>query len=427
MREIIQIIKEVEKAVGNNKIAILRHNKDNELLRKVLVYTMDKDRKYKMTKKSISLREGKSKWDNIFDMLDELAESNINNDLKINVCRFLKSIEDEDERDLYTKMLLKDLKINVGVKSVNKAMDGLIVDFAVMKASSYSDKNIEPFNRKAKKVGYMMMVKENGIRGEVFKENGKVLFKTRQNKVIPQLVELEEAFKDMPNNYFYEGELLAFNPSGEEWKTSEEEFKLTDKIISTDGEKRGLYIKLFDCIPIEHYKQGESDIRADVRKEGLKHMVDDVNNKHIKFCDIIYQGKDTDKIQEKLEEVSEGSRKEGLMVILNDSGYQAKRVKTILKCKIFHTFDLRVVDIIESKERKDTMGSAVVLYKGNRVGVSGWSDADKRKYWDNPNELIGKIIEVKFKAITVDKNGVPSLQFPNVVRVREDREDESFE
>ena len=67
------------------------------------------------------------------------------------------------------------------------------------------------------------------------------------------------------------------------------------------------------------------------------------------------------------------------------------------------------------------------MYKGNTVGVSGWKEEDKIYYYQNPQELIGKIIEIKFKEVTVDKNGVESLQFPNVVRIRFDKDEESYE
>lgn len=426
--EVKEIIKQLESTSSSNeKIKIIKKNKDNELFKKVLIYTYDKNLKFKVSKKSIKPRDGKSKWNDLFEMLDELSQSNINNDLKINVNRFLGSIEDEEIRDLVIKILLKDLKCNISVKSINKAIQGLIFDFQVMKASAYNDKTKEGFIKKARKQGYIMSIKRNGERGEVIKENGKIIIKSRQNKLYENLVDLEKAFEDMPDNTFYEGELLAFNPNGEEWKTSEDQFKLTNKILHTDGEKHGIYIELFDMIPLEDFKNGESKIKAKDRRKNIDELVDEVDNELIHKAETIYQGTNTDLIQEKLEEVSDCSKHEGLMIILNDSIYESKRVNYHLKVKLFNNIDLRVVDIEESKEIPNTMGSAIVLYKGKRVGVSGWKQSEKEYYWKNKNELIGKIIEIKYKSITVDKEGKESLQFPNIVRIRYDKDEESYE
>ena len=426
--EVKEIIKQLESTSSSNeKIKIMKKNKDNELFKKVLIYTYDKNLKFKVSKKSIKPRDGKSKWNDLFEMLDELSQSNINNDLKINVNRFLGSIEDEEIRDLVIKILLKDLKCNISVKSINKAIQGLIFDFQVMKASAYNDKTKEGFIKKARKQGYIMSIKRNGERGEVIKENGKIIIKSRQNKLYEDLIDLEKAFKDMPDNTFYEGELLAFNPNGEEWKTSEDQFKLTNKILHTDGEKHGIYIELFDMIPLEDFKNGESKIKAKDRRKNIDKLVDKVDNELIHKAETIYQGTNTDLIQEKLEEVSDCSKHEGLMIILNDSIYESKRVNYHLKVKLWQTMDLKVIGLKESIEKPNTLGSLIVDFKGEKQGVSGISDSLKELWWNNSKEIIGKVIEVKYKSITKDKEGNESLQFCTFVRVREEGKEISYE
>lgn len=426
--EVKEIIKQLESTSSSNeKIKIMKKNKDNELFKKVLIYTYDKNLKFKVSKKSIKPRDGKSKWNDLFEMLDELSQSNINNDLKINVNRFLGSIEDEEIRDLVIKILLKDLKCNISVKSINKAIQGLIFDFQVMKASAYNDKTKEGFIKKARKQGYIMSIKRNGERGEVIKENGKIIIKSRQNKLYEDLIDLEKAFKDMPDNTFYEGELLAFNPNGEEWKTSEDQFKLTNKILHTDGEKYGIYIELFDMIPLEDFKNGESKIKAKDRRKNIDKLVDKVDNELIHKAETIYQGTNTDLIQEKLEEVSDCSKHEGLMIILNDSIYESKRVNYHLKVKLWQTMDLKVIGLKESIEKPNTLGSLIVDFKGEKQGVSGISDSLKELWWNNSKEIIGKVIEVKYKSITKDKEGNESLQFCTFVRVREEGKEISYE
>ena len=427
LNEVYMIIRDIQNCSSTKaKQHIVKSNANNETFKKILMYAYN-DMQYGVKKTTISKMEFNPDadylWNNIWSMFEDLAKNNINNDLVLKISNTIGYFSNENVRDLLIRVLLKDLKIGMNVKSINKAINGLIPMFDVMKASSYDDKNSIGFNKKASKCGYMMMIKENGIRGEIIKENGHIVVKSRQNKIVEGFDELDKAFQNMPDGYLYEGEILKVG----EFNTSKEQFKETDKIYSIKGKKQNLMIKLFDLIPLDKFNEGEWGVKAIERKKMLKEFVDKNNHPLVQFADIIYQGKDISIIQKKLEEVSKDGYKEGLMVMLNDGKYEAKRTKLILKCKLFNTIDLRVVDIKESKEKPGTMGSAIVMYKGNSVGVSGWKEEDKIYYYKNPQELIGKIIEIKFKEVTVDKNGVESLQFPNVVRIRFDKDEESYE
>ena len=427
LNEVYMIIRDIQNCSSTKaKQHIVKSNANNETFKKILMYAYN-DMQYGVKKTTINKMEFNSdadyRWNNIWSMFEDLAKSNINNDLVLKISNTIGYFANENVRDLLIRVLLKDLKIGMNVKSINKAINGLIPMFDVMKASSYDDKNSVGFNKKASKCGYMMMIKENGIRGEIIKENGHIVVKSRQNKIVEGFDELDKAFQNMPDGYLYEGEILKVG----EFNTSKEQFKETDKIYSIKGKKQNLMIKLFDLIPLDKFNEGEWGVKAIERKKILKEFVDKNNHPLVQFADIIYQGTDISIIQKKLEEVSKDGYKEGLMIMLNDGKYEAKRTKLILKCKLFNTIDLRVVDIKESKEKPGTMGSAIVMYKGNTVGVSGWKEEDKIYYYQNPQELIGKIIEIKFKEVTVDKNGVESLQFPNVVRIRFVKDEESYE
>lgn len=302
-------------------------------------------------------------------------------------------------------------------KTINKCIPGLIPTFNQMKSYSYDDKTKKTFDKKAEKVGYIQMIKDNGIKGIIIIEDGNVTIKTRQNKIVEGLVEIEEAFKGWEDGV-YEGEFLAVG----EFKTSKEQFKATDKIHSMKGIKKGLEIHLFDYIPLTDFSNGYSDMKAIDRKNYVKEKVKKHNHKLIKMIDVFYIGKDTSLIQSKLEIVSKEDYKEGLMVQLCDSKWEGgKKVKHTLKCKLWKCADLLCIGLKESKEQPNTLGSIILDFKGNEVSASGISDELKNIWWNNPSEVVGKIVEIKFKEITVDKNGVESLQFPNFVRIRYDK------
>lgn len=421
--DVYNIIKEIKNCSSSKaKQHILTKNADNELLKKVLVYTYN-DNQYGIQKKTLEKMTFEdngelNKWGyNLFKMLDELASSNINKELTNEVEKFISYFTDEKVQELIMCILLKDLRFGMNVKSINKSIPNLISSFEVMKASSYDEKNAITFNKKANKTGYMMMIKYNGIRGEIIKTNDKIIVKSRQNKIVEGFYELNDAFKDMPNGYIYEGEILAIG----DFKTSKEQFKETDKIYSKKGKKIGLMVKLFDVVPLEDFNCGVWNKKAIDRKKILKEMIEKNNNPLVQFAEIIYEGSDTDIIQRKLEEVSKDGLNEGLMVMLNDGIYEAKRVKQILKCKLWMTADLEVIGLKESKENPNTLGSLILDFNGREQGCAGISDELKELWWNNPSLIIGKIIECKYKEITNDKNGNEALQFCTFIRVRDDK------
>ena len=88
-----------------------------------------------------------------------------------------------------------------------------------------------------------------------------------------------------------------------------------------------------------------------------------------------------------------------------------------------------VVDVEEGDGRnKGTLGALVVKYKDNTVNVgSGFTDEERKNFWENREDIIGRVIEVKYKEITTDKKtGLESLQFPVFCGLREIGKEPSY-
>lgn len=91
--------------------------------------------------------------------------------------------------------------------------------------------------------------------------------------------------------------------------------------------------------------------------------------------------------------------------------------------------DLPIVRCEEGTGRlSGTLGALVLNYKGNEVKVgSGLSDEMREALWNNAENLIGVLCEVKYKEISKDKNtGLESLQFPVFVSLRLDKNEVSY-
>lgn len=114
---------------------------------------------------------------------------------------------------------------------------------------------------------------------------------------------------------------------------------------------------------------------------------------------------------------------EGLMLRRN-TYWKGGRSYDIMKKKEFHNAEYRVIGITTGTKNMlnaeglmiptPCMAAVRIQHKDNYVLVgSGWSDEDRVRYLDHPEEIIGKIIEVQYFEETLTK-GKYSLRFPTV-------------
>ena len=84
-----------------------------------------------------------------------------------------------------------------------------------------------------------------------------------------------------------------------------------------------------------------------------------------------------------------------------------------------NTYDLSETQLAELEEAEEMMLKNVIIeHKGNRVQVgSGFSHEQRRHYFKNPNEILGKQITVQYFEETTNKNGTHSLRFPVIKAV----------
>ena len=425
MEKVLEIINRLRLTTKTNeKLAILKHHSDNELLKETLYYTYS-DKNYGFSEKLLrqAMESYETKfiltWKNYKDMLDELSSSNINDKLREQTYEFL-SLYGEEERDLYINIISNDLKIGINVKSINKAIPGLIPTFGVQLAESFFKQKEGFLDGKE----FILSTKLDGNRLVAIKNKDKVEFKTRQGKVMEGLIELEEEFKDIPNGIVLDGELILKNDKN---LPSDELFRETMKVARKKGEKRNLELHVFDCIELDGFNKGYDPTLCIERKQKVSNLIK--NKKWLIEVPALYIGKDTNMITKLLDEAISNNQ-EGIMINIANSGYSCKRSKDILKVKRMTSYDLRIVGFEEgSGNFKSMLGAALVDLRGeNIVGVgSGWTIEDRQEIWRNQDKYLGRILEVQFFEESVDsKTGLPSLRFPVAKCIREEGKEVSY-
>lgn len=418
MKTVMSIINGVASTSSTTqKKKILEMNKDNELLKEVLYYTYNPHLKYKITENTDFTVTGLTPFINLFDMLNILASNNINDELKGRVSSTLALIEDEELREFYKKVLLKDLRCNISDKTVNKVWKDLIPTHDIMLASKFEGDL---------KGTVAISVKMDGIRVSALVENDEVTWLTRQGKEVVGLKELSREVLQMVNeDCFLDGELIAINDTN---LNSGELFKKTTTLVNGKNEdKTGIKFVMFDYLPLNEYKEKVCTEVHSARHMKLRKMVNYLLPEHIDYIDILDTTSDVSVIHKLLKTVCEKGE-EGLMLNYVNGKYEFKRSKQILKVKEFFTADLKVIGIEEGTGRnKDRLGALVVDYKGNEVRVgSGFSDTERDTIWANSNDIIGRVIEVKYFEESSNKKGEISLRFPTFVGIREEGKEVSY-
>jgi DNA ligase-1 len=125
-----------------------------------------------------------------------------------------------------------------------------------------------------------------------------------------------------------------------------------------------------------------------------------------------------DELLEYFEKALEGGF-EGLVIKTVGHQYQLKRSSDWLKLKAVQSADIPCLEVFEGEGKYQGMlGGLLCDYEGAIVRVgSGFSDADRMHYWENPDKIIGKTIEVEYHEVTPDG----SLRHPRFKGIRIDK------
>ena len=427
---VIDTFKKIQATSGvNDKIKIISENKENQRFLRWIRFLLDPAVKTGISDKKIQKPLDPptelspfylSTCSDFDDVIDYLKKNSTGTDEDIYEVQCFLSGQGE-KREFFEQMITRTFRLGVDVKTVNKAIPGLIASWEVQQAFPVSEKNIPKHGQ-----WFQLSQKLNGVNAGYL--DGDLI--SRQGKVFQGLEHIISDIQKLPfKNMFFNGELIRKNPDG---LSDNDNFKLGTGIINSDNkDKTSIKFVIYEMFPEDEFLLGQSKLQyRDRRKTYLDPLTEEIKNLQLENIEVVppvYQGTDLEEIGIQLDKAN-ATGWEGLM-LNKDSKWQAKRNNGILKVKSFKNCDLLCTGVYEGTgKNKGVLGGVYCDYKGFQLGVgSGFTDEQRREYWEHPDQIVGKIVQIKYKEETQNKKGGLSVQFPIFQFIRDDKTVPSYQ
>lgn len=408
MEELFNILKKIADTPGrNDKENLIKEHED--LIIDTLKYLLNPFIVSNISKKKIDKKVKNAPNDfykikDYNEFLNYLTDECTGKD--IDILRIQDFISRSEFQDELKAIATKSLKLGVTNVTINKIFgEGTIPQFDIQKASTYEESRVHGKD-------FIITKKVDGMKCICIIDKGKIKFYSRTGRPIEGLVDIELALYGLGiDDIVFDGELY-YNGEVEDNK---EGYKKTMENASVKGIKKNLKFIVYDSLTPDEFYKGESTGNTIVRKQRAKKMLKD-SSEFFEYLDPWYVGNDTSMIFQLLD-YAEKNGEEGVIISLVDAKWENKRAKGCMKLKGFEEADILVVGVYEGEGKyKGKLGGLICqfLYDDKVCNVnigSGFSDFERSYYMNNRDEIINKVITVKYKEIIKDKEGNVSLRF----------------
>lgn len=417
----------------NVKIAMIEENWHHPMFKFAVVKALDPFVTYgiaKMPKVDVACTEGRFTPATV-KLLSDLEERRLTgNAAQDALISHLESLG-EPSQDLLGRIITGKLKGGFTESSVNKAVPGAIYTFKAMLSHKLSDRFGKKDFTLPMKAGQQLEdpwaaeLKEDGVRGFGRSTmNGQFCSRSGKPLNAGETLEAEvmTLFSLWASHWGYDEPLVV---DGELDEIGGVFNDTVGSVHRKDGSDQ-MGLKVIDVITQAELDAGECPIVYCKRRAQLEAFFEEYGHKfeRIRLVKMwpIHSVEEAMALFARVHADGE----EGIIVKRPDGIWEGKRSTAWLKVKGEETVDL-VVKRIEAGTEGDRfehcMGNAWCDYtnsKGEVVEVSiggGWSEDQRKYFWENQSELIGRLIEVEYHEETQDG----SLRHPRFKRFRDDK------
>ncbi len=416
-----KVIQELE--ADNSRLkkeAIIRRESDAENIRffNGVGSALDGFRTFGVQKVPVSKKDGtgitQTEFDDVLRRLEDRTLTG--NEMRDVIQDLCDRSNMEQWNDWYRRILIKDLRCGVTHKTINKHSTMKVPVFECMLAddSKKHEKKmtgeviVEP-KLDGVRVITICDVEKDEVR--MFSRNGKEL--TNFPKILQQF---DEMLDQMSESMVFDGEVMS-----DDFQTLMREIHRKGGAKTDDA-----ILNVFDCLPLEDFKEGECGLSITKRKQLLDDYTFGPNISKVEVVKMNLSDDDGQKQFADYNKLCIDKGFEGIMVKPIGGVYECRRSSLWLKVKPFIEVSLTVTDTEEGTGRNAGKLGALIVegadggkFIKTNVG-SGLSDTDREEFWKAKDKLIGQVVEVRADAITQNQNATDeySLRFPRFLRFR---------
>ena len=424
-----QTVKEILDSVGatrkpTEKLAILEQVKDRNDLKLAVQYALDPFTQFFMRQvpeytepvpgpASVPLEKM------IFMMVDVLAgRLKTGGAAKEWMSKHLE-LMDPDDAHVIKLILQKDLRCGMGASTANKVWPELIDIYDVLLCESYETKYSPLENGSAYAI---VQTKMDGLRANlVFDDDGKTEFKARSGKTITDLGAITGPASGKFKGVILDGEILFTVKGSNGVMRRAASNGLGNKAIRGTISEEEASRMVFVCWDITPYRKS-STLGYEKRFEAAGKVISELN---LSSVDIV--SSQTVRTEEEIMSIYANiisKAGEGIVVKDPEGMWVPARTYAALKMKEENEIEMRVKEVSRGTGKfSNTLGSLYCELDDRTisVNVSGFTDAQRHEIWKNREEVIDKVITVRYNVVTKNSAGELSLDFPRIVTFREDK------
>ena len=407
-----------------HKLSVFEQNKNNQDFLKVVKLALDPYTNFyiKQIPKYESTENKSLEW--ALDELEKLSSRQLTGHAGIDHLRTILSNLSSDNSIVIERIIGKDLRCNMAEGIVNAVIDKFIPSYPCLLARSYDDKNIKHIKFPA-----YSQLKADGLRANVHVNGSQIMICGRSGRAIDLLGNLDAAMFDLAKQFpwpvVFDGEFVVVDENGLMLNRKTGNGIITKAIKGTisDKEAKSIRFQLWDAIPMDEFKNGESTESYKIRFDRLLKAIDDTNQSSPVYWSIPYKVVAT--LDEAIEHFQSllAAGHEGTILKNYHGIWEDSRSKHLIKMKAELEMDLEVIGWVEGTGKyQGKLGALTCKNQDGTILVSvgsGYSDEERSSI---DKGVIGKIVSVMYNEIIEDKkSSIKSLFLPRFVEIRSDK------
>lgn len=422
--DVLQVLDSLAQTTKKNeKISILSQHKDNLTLKRVLKLSLCPYTQYNIKRIPPYTCTSLASLDSVLDLVEaNLVNRAITGSIaKLEFLETVLSSLSNNDAEVLCRVIKKDLRAGIAESTVNKVFPGLIPSWPCLLADAYNQKTIQRIKFPA-----ICQLKSDGTRINIIVKDGVVEYRGRSGKEFDFLNMPDQVFLDLASKLNYDGVVFDGECLVESSTSAIYKRETGNGIISKAlkgsmslAEANSIRFDLWDVIPYSDFCNNKCLTPYQTRLSTLKYCIDSTKTAILRLIESSTVNSLEDALT--IYETYLAAGFEGAVLKNNSMIWEDKRSKDQIKLKAELECEVLVTGVNPGNGKYTGLIGSLMCKTadGVIVDVSGFDDEFRKMSF---NEIIGKIITVKYNGITEDsKSGIKSLFLPRFVELRHDK------